>query len=354
MKHLKRIVLAVFAVALVGNSVVPAISVSAVSSNGGTSSALSIVPKKNYVIEPGKSVDDTLVIRNLETTAPLTLTLRVVDFSYTDDTGTPKLFFDENKEPTTWSLKPFLTLPTEVTIPAGESKTLDMNIAIPSTQGAGSFYSAIVYSSGASSGGNVGLSASGVTLVFTNVPGKVNEDLQIEKSGPYHKTTPSQQAGYSPYVSTQEPDMFGFTLKNNGNVVEAPAGSIKLKNMFGKEYTIDDINPIDSLALIGQSRTFTVCIKTAKQDVDFNGEKTQAGACVSPGLWPGYYQTSVEVFYGQNGNLTKELVKTGGFWYMPWWFIILAVIVLAIVAYFIWKFVRFVQMFRNPNKKKKK
>ena len=351
MKHLKRIILAAFAVALVGTSVVPVLSANAVES--GSSSALSIVPKKTYVIEPGKSIDDTVVIRNLDTSAPLKLVLRVVDFSYTDDTGTPKLLFDENASPTTWSLKPFMTLPKEVTIPAGGTKTVDMNISIPSTQGAGSFYSAIVYSSGSGEGGNVGLSASGVTLVFTNIPGKVNEDLQIEKFGPYHKTSPGRQAGYNSYFSTQEPDMFGYTLKNNGNVVEAPAGSITLKNMFGKEYKIDKINPTESLALIGQSRTFTTCIKTAKQDVDFNGEKTQAGACVSPGLWPGYYQSSIEIFYGQNGNLTKELVKTGGFWYMPWWFIIIAAIVLALVAYFIWRFVRFVRMFRNPNKKKK-
>lgn len=354
MKHLKRIVLAVFAVALVGFSTVPALTAFAVQDTSGSSSALSIVPKKNYVIEPGKSVDDKLVIRNLDTSAPLNLVLRVVDFSYTDQTGTPKLLLDENAEPTTWSLKSFVTLPKSVKIEPGQSKTIDMKVSIPSTQGAGSFYSAIVYSSGTGEGGNVGLSASGVTLVFANIPGKVNEDLQLEKFGPYQKTTPSQAAGYSSFFSTQEPNMFGYTVKNNGNVVEAPAGSITLKNMFGKEYKIDKINPNESLALIGQSRTFTTCIKTAKQDVDFNGEKTQAGSCVSPGLWPGYYQTSIDIFYGQNGNLTKELVKSGGFWYMPWWFIAVCAVVIAVAAYFIWKLVRFVKMFRNPNKSSKK
>lgn len=353
MKHFKRIVLAAFAVALVGTGVVPVLTASAVSTNT-SSSALSIVPKKNYVIEPGKSVDDTLTIRNLDAASPLHLTLRVVDFSYSDETGTPKLMLDENATQTTWSLRPFLTIPKEVTIKAGSTETLDMKVSIPSNQGAGSFYSAIVYSSGSGGdGGNVGLSASGVTLVFTNIPGKVNEDLQVEKFGPYRKATATSPAAYTSFFTTQEPDIIGYTLKNNGNVVESPVGSIKLKNMFGKEYIINEINTTGSLALIGQSRTFTTCIKTAKQEVEFSGEKTQANTCVSAGLWPGYYQTSIDLFYGQNGNVTKEIIKTGGFWYLPWWFIAVVAVLLAIVTFFIWKFVRFVQMFRNPNKKKK-
>lgn len=350
MKHFKRIVLAAFAVALVGSSVLPVAT--AIAESSSSSASLSIAPKKNYVVEPGKSVEDKLTIRNLDSEDSLSLTLRVVDFSYTDDTGTPKLMLDENAPQTTWSMKPFLEIPKTVTIEPGKTTSVDMKVSVPSTQGAGSFYSAIVYSSGSGEGGNVGLSASGVTLVFTNIPGKVNENLQLEKFGPYQPSTPGKSAAYYPLFTTQEPDTFGYTLKNSGNVVEAPVGSIKLKNMFGKEYSIDRVNPNGSLALIGQTRTFTVCIKSAEQTVDFNGTRTEASTCVSPGLWPGYYQTSIELYYGQNGNTTQEIIKNGGFWYLPWWFIIITVAVLALLGYFIWRFVRFVRMFRNPNKKK--
>jgi hypothetical protein len=112
-------------------------------------------------------------------------------------------------------------------------------------------------------------------------------------------------------------------------------GSIALKDMFGRTQTINNVNPNSSLALIGQTRTFTACIKLQSQDVNFNGTTTKSTACASPGLWPGYYSAKLDVFYGQNGNNTQEIVKTVSFWYLPWWFIIVFVIVIAIGIYMV-------------------
>lgn len=335
MKRLKSIIVSALAVLVTVAYAIPAPTASAASS-----AALSIVPKKNYVIEPGDSVDDKLTMRNLDSSHPLELTLRVVDFTFTDDGGTPKLFLDEDAPQTTWSLKPFLTVPKTVTIPASGSKTLDMSVAIPAGHGAGSYYSAIIYSSGgASEGGNVGLSASGVTLVFTTIPGKVNEDLKLEKFGAYAPATANEKAHYT-FIAMNEPHHMAFTLKNSGNVTEAPVGTIKLKNIFGQEYTINEVNPSSSLALIGQSRTFTSCIKLKEQAVDFNGEKTEAKQCISPGLWPGYYSATIDLFYGQNGNNTQEVHGTASFWYLPAWFLVVCFILLLVIAYYVWKIKR--------------
>lgn len=76
-----------------------------------SSASLSITPKKTYTIEPGKSVEDSLTIRNLDSEMPLILTLRVVDFTFIDDGGAPKLMLDQDAPQTTWSLKPFMKLP---------------------------------------------------------------------------------------------------------------------------------------------------------------------------------------------------------------------------------------------------
>lgn len=331
MKRFKSIVVVVLAVIVATAFALPTQPVSAQSS-----AALSIAPKKNYVIEPGKSVKDTLKISNLDTSADLTLTMRVIDFSFTDDTGVPKLFIAQDAPQTTWSLKPFLTIPKTVTIPKGSSKVLDMSIAVPAGHGAGSYYSAIIYSTGAPDGGNVGLAASGVTLVFANIPGKVKEDLKLQKFGAYNEATASKAAGYTSFAM-DEPKTIAYTLKNNGNVTEAPVGSIVLTNMFGKKYTIDRVNPNSSLALIGQSRTFTSCIKLKDQEVNLSGATTKSGACVSAGLWPGYYSAKLDLFYGQNGNITQEIVGSSSFWYLPWWFIIAFFILLAIVAFLVWR-----------------
>lgn len=332
MKRFKSTLLAALAVLLV-SVYFQAPSVSAQSTS---SSALSIAPKKTYVIESGESVKDKLTVRNLDKFQDLNLYLRVIDFTYTDDSGTPKLLLDTEREPTTWSLKPYLNVPETITVKAGGSASVDISIAIPKKVGAGSYYSAIIYSTSAPDGGNVGLAASGVTLAFANVPGSVNENLLLKKFGAYDATA-------NKYVNftTNEPKVIAYTLENKGNVTESPVGTIKLNGWFGKEYTIEDVNPRQSLALIGQTRTFQACIKLASEKADFKGSDSEKNTCVTPGLWPGYYSTKLELFYGQNGNLTKDIVKSGYFWYLPLWFLVVVVLLALVLAFYTWRTVVF-------------
>ncbi len=334
MNRLKSIVLVVLAAAVT----VGWIAAVPTTTSAQSSAALSIVPKKNYTIEAGKSVNDTLVIRNIDTERPLNLSLRVVDFTYTDDGGTPKLMLTEDAPQTTWSLKPFIELPEAVTVEPGSTATVDMSVSIPEGHGAGSFYSAIVYSSGASEGGNVGLSASGVTLAFVTIPGEMNEKLTLEKLGTYDNEVQKYR-----FFNFAMPTRIAYTLKNEGNVAESPVGSITLRHMFGKETVINDINPNQSLALIGQTRRFESCIKLMNQEVDFNGSRTEATLCADPGLWPGYYSVELDAFYGQNGNNTQELTGKAGFWYLPSWFLIALAVLLLFLAYHIWRIVRYIR-----------
>ncbi len=326
MRRLKSIFSAVLAVLIVA-AYIPVAPVEA-----QTSAALSIAPKKNYVMDPGETIDDTITIRNADTANDLFLSLRVIDFTYTDDSGTPKLMLDTDLEPTTWSLRSYLETPKSVSVKRGTSDSFDIKLSIPSNLGAGSYYSAIIYSTSAPDGGNVGLSASGVTLVFVTVPGKVSEDLKLTKFGPYDNVARKYRM-----FTMGEPQHIGYTLENKGNVTEAPVGSIVLKSMFGHEYRIDNINPNQSLALIGQTRTFTACIKSKLQEMQLQGASTDASTCVSPGLWPGFYTASINVFYGQNGNYTQEISKNTIFWYIPLWFLILIIILLLAIAFAIWR-----------------
>lgn len=338
MKRFKSTALAVVAFAFVATGLLTGQSVSAQGS-----ASLSIAPKKTYNIEPGKSVDDTLTIRNLDRDSDLNLTMRVIDFTYTGDGGTPKLFLDENTQQTTWSLKPYLSVPKTVTVPKSGSATVDISVAIPANRGAGSLYSAIIYSTGAPDGGNVGLAASGVTLVFTNIPGKVNQDLRLQKLGAYRDavldrdTTVVKEAGYV-FLTNDEPKKIAYTLKNNGNVTEAPLGSITVKNLFfGQEYNIDKVNPSGSLALIGQARTFTSCLKLEKEEVRLQGVSSESNTCAYAGLWPGLFSINLDLYYGQNGNITREIKGSATFWFMPLWFIVLLIVLLILIGLGIWR-----------------
>lgn len=335
MKRFKSLIVAVCAVTISVASVLPALPTSA-----ATSASIGIVPKKNYTIESGKTIKDTLVISNNDSGAPLEVSLRVVDFTFRDDTGTPQLLIAEDAAQTPWSLKPMLTLPDHVTIAPGQRKSIDISITIPASHTAGSYYSAIMASSGSPvDGGNVDLSASVSTLVFASIPGDVDEKLSLEKFGAYRQASGEKDAGYAK-VMTDMPTMMAYTLKNEGNVVEAPVGHITIKNIFGKETRIENVNPNGSVSLIGQTRTFTACMKLKSQEVDFNGSESEADTCASPALWPGYYSAELNLFYGQNGNVTQEVSGTTSFWYLPWWFIMAVTAIIAAVTYFIWRIVR--------------
>lgn len=332
MKRLTSMAFAAIAVFAVAILALQPVSVAAQSS-----AALSISPRKDYeAVDPGKTVNDTLVIRNLDNERTLNLSLRVVDFSYTDDGGTPNLMLAEDAPQTTWSLKPHLEVPDSVSIPPRESTTLDISVSIPEDMGGGSYYSAIVYSSGAPDGGNVGLSASGVTLVFAHVAGDTHQDLSLEKFGAYHEGTTNRKAGYL-FATINKPEVMAYTLKNSGNVAEKPVGTIIIKDIFGRETTIRDVNPSGALALRGQSRTFMSCISLESGKTEFNGSTTEANRCVEPNLWPGYYRASLDLFYGQNGNITKEINGSASFWYLPIWFLMVVIILILAIALATWR-----------------
>lgn len=332
MKRFKSIALALVAAVIVAANI-PLTMVSA------QSSSLSIAPRKDYIIEPGETKNDSILIRNLDKTSGLQLNMRVIDFTYTDDGGTPKLMLDQDAEPTTWSLRPYLKTPESVSVDAGGSARVDFSVNMPKKIGAGSYYSAIIYSTGAPDAagrGNVGLSASGVTLVFANVPGKVKEDLVLKKFGAYDQSIGGLE-GYR-FISMKEPETIAYTLENKGNVTEAPVGAITLRDMFGRDRTIENINPSKSLALIGQTRTFVTCIEL--DESKNTTESSNSGTtCKSAGLWPGMYTASLDLYYGQNGNNTEDISKTVTFWYLPIWFVVLVTLLLLAAAYLIWRLV---------------
>lgn len=314
----------------------------------GSSSGLSITPRKNYVVEPGKTVTDTLRIGNLNRELPLNITLKMVDFTFIDESGTPKLLL-KGSEPTPWSLKPFVKLPDTIQIKPGETKTVPITISVPAKQGAGSYYSAIQYATGGAEGGNVNLNASGVTLSFLSVPGVVKEDMKLEKFGAFQRDPGNGPTGkYLKIAVGESPSILAYSLKNEGNVAESPAGSMTLKDMFGNTVaTIEKINPNNNLALIGQTRRFEACIKPIEKKNDVNGAVNVTVTCDKTKLMPGRYTASMQAYYGQNGNNTRELTGVTSFWYLPIWFIIAFSAALLIIVFTIWRIVRKIKGLRN-------
>lgn len=323
-------------------AVLASLCVPAYAAAATTSSGLSITPRKNYTIEPGKSVTDNLSIANLDKNNDLDVSLELIDFTFTDQSGTPKLLLDKSAQRTTWSLKPFAKLPDSVVVKAGKSITVPITITIPKNQGAGSYYSAIKYQASGTNGGNVSLNASGVSLAFVSIPGIVNEKMTLEKFGAYQPDKSGTSGRYIFIATDKVPDALAYALKNDGNVAESPGGSIVLKDMFGRTVrTFDNANPKNNLALIGQTRRFEACLNPVTRKIDDQGDiRTQETVCSDAKLAPGRYTANLDVFYGQNGNATHEINGVATFWYLPWWFIAAVSAGLLLIIYIIWRIVR--------------
>jgi len=302
---------------------------------GAQSNGLGVSPRESFTMHAGQTATNTLFLSNLNKTQPLTVRIKIVDFTAADESGTAKLLEASDQPQTPYSLKPYLSMPDVVTVPAGQNKQVPFTIKLPASVGAGTYYSAVEYTTTTGANPqNVSLSASTATLLFINVPGQVSELMNVEEFG----FTKDDKLGSKILAAFHsQPEYFAYKIKNSGNVAEAPVGSIIIKNIFGKTVAhIDNANPKNQVALIGSTRRFTGCapISGAAEKLPLDSN------CTPLHLRPGFYTATLAIFYGQNGQQTRQIGATAHFWYLPWGTVLLLLVVLmAIVAAIYW-FVR--------------
>lgn len=320
----------------------------------GQSNALAISPRKDYNLRPGEMVEDTLTVTNRNTSEALNLDLRVVDFQAQNESGSPQLMRD-SRERTAWSIKNFITMPQQVVVNPGETIRIPITIEIPADTGAGSYYSAVEYAAVGSSAPEgdetvqANIQASGVSLIFIKVPGQTTQQLTFLQFGTFVPDAGGREGSFKGIFFSDRPKVMAYRLKNDGNIAEQPNASIVVKNFSGKEiYTITDANPRKQLALRGQTRRFDACINPENiTQTTETGSDINSIVCGDTSLTPGRYTAELTVLYGENGNETREITAKATFWYLPWWFIGLIVVGLAIVAGAVMYIVRRVQDVRS-------
>ena len=315
----------------------------AVSSVNAMSNGLGISPRKDYSIQPGKSVSDTVYISNLSLSQDLEVDLSIVDFGAQNETGAPALELGDNPPQTPWSLRPFLKIPGSVTVKAGKSAYIPISVSIPANQGAGSYYSAIQYKAvNPETKQKVNIAAATATLVFVTVPGNAKEQMILKQFGAWQSSADQTTGNFRSLYIGSTPKEIAYRMQNAGNVAEQPSGSILIKNMFGRSAVeIQDANPKKSLALIGQTRRIQVCMKTsvlndANTSSSDQSQNTKQAICDDPGLLPGHYTAQIAMFYGMNGNDTQEMTATASFWYFPWWSIIGFIVLIVVIVLLVW------------------
>lgn len=296
-------------------------SVQAATNAGGDGLKVSPVAT-NLVMNPGETHTVSVYVQNV-TKSPVTLQVIINDFTAgSDESGTPALLLDPGQAVPGHSLKQFIAPVANITLQAGEQKPVSVAIAIPNGTPGGGYYGAVRFApvSANGSNNNVTLSASVGSLILVRVPGNYKEDLQLVSFDV------SQGSSSPSVVFTSGSNLSAVArFKNDGDVQEQPFGKVILKNGNTQlaSYEINNTTPRGNV-LPDSIRRFTVSL----DKVGMFGKYTLVG----------------NFGYGTNGQLVSG---TTTFYVIPIGLIVAALVVIAVILFFIFGFPRLMRSYNR-------
>ncbi len=268
------------------------VTVASATEKTNTANTLKVSPVRSDVeIKAGETQTLQVGVTNL-TSAPITVRPVTNDFIAGDERGTPALILDADKFAPTHSLKRLMKPLSDVTVPAGKMKQVDVVITVPKDAQAGGYFGAIRFApTNPDGGGEVNLSASVASLILLTVPGPTTEkldltDFQIQQknaSGTVFRTPDNLQ--------------LTFRFASSSNVQVAPFGKISVRKGDKTVYQADfnQADPKDMI-LPDSARRWDVPLKNIE------------------GFF-GKYTVHATLTYGKT-NQTVEVTKD--FWIISW------------------------------------
>ncbi len=282
----------------------------------GTGQALEISPPLlSLNADPGDTINTKILVRDISA-VNLLVSTEINDFESDGVTGAPKILLNEkDAENNPYSLKDWIAPIPSRTLKAKEIESVPVTIAVPASASPGSYFAVVRFSGTPTNqtGTSVGLTSSVGALVFVRVSGDAKESLSISE---FYAGIDGKKKGL--FEST--PVELTVQIKNEGNVVGQPTGTITIKDMFGNEQGRLPVNSTESYVLPGSTREFS-----AKFDSSTVGKNR---------ILFGRYTADLNIQYGENRTLTETM----SFWIIPYKLILLVVLVLVgvIVAFRVW------------------
>ena len=283
-----------------------AIPLAVAQEDGG--SGLQVSPTRTELeAQPGEKKDFTITLKNV-TQGKVTAQAFLNDFESDGVSGSPKIISDPNAEASPFTLRNMLTTVENVDLDAGETKEVNHSINVPTDASPGAYFGAIRYAAvpeGQNTGGDgdpqVSLTASVAHLVFVNIPGDIQQQIQIENVEAQVKGEKSS--------FYEKPTQVMVRIKNLGNGFSQPFGKVTVMR-GSSEVSSYDINNTDprGFVLPQSSRNFT-------NDI--------GGISI-----PGKYKINAGVAYGNGGEVINY---ESTFWYVPFWVIGVGVAILLLL-----------------------
>lgn len=283
----------------------------------GTANTLKVSPVRSDIeLKPGESKTIKTVVTNL-TQEEISVRPVTNDFVSGDERGTPALILDANEFAKSHSLKRFMTPLTDFTIPAEESKVIEVTLNAPRDAKPGGYFGAVRFApTTPDSGGQVNLSASVASIILATVPGDVTQKLTLSNFDI------QQNGNTKTYFMSPDNLQASFRFTSESGIQLAPFGKVSVKSGDKVVYEADfnEKTPRDMI-LPDSARRWDVPLKNIG---DF-----------------GKYEVFATFTYGTK-NQTIEMSKS--FWVIPQLYLILAlvglVVLLIVIGLVVWLIVR--------------
>ncbi len=307
-------------IALIAVLTIPALVNGQEQQRGG--SGLSISPTRfEYTIERGEAELASIQVKNI-TQKDVLAKAYINDFEPDGNTGNPKLIID-SEEQSSSSIKDFVVGLQDFDIKAGETEVVDLPIQVPANAAPGAYYGAIRFTGVPkdeefTEDDQLALNASVASIVLIEVPGNIEEKIEVVDVSAYLKNSSDESKPGS--LFTKKPNQVGIEINNLGNGFSKPFGRVEVGGPWGSgevySYELNDSSPRGNI-LPKSTRLFLD---------DLEGVST-----------PGRYTITANISHGRGGEILE--VKSS-FWYIPTWLVIvlvLVVIALIVLIYYLYR-----------------
>lgn len=264
---------------------------------GSTTNSFTLSPTKYLItVAPGSSQTAEVTITN-DNIKEETYGLSVVKVEQ-DDNGRSMISLTKDYIPLLW-VKPEMS---DINLLPGESEKIKYIIDIPQGAEAGSYYLGLAVYPLVSGNGNVGVNAQLVTVVYLKVAGIVNEALNVSR-------WQSSKVNFTKNIK------FNLTLENSGNMEVDMDAAVSLKSFSGREVESEK-KSLGTQLLAGEKREAVISLPSSLK------------------ILPGIYHADLNIIYGQ----TKQIVTSSyTFWYLPWWSLVIILILIFSIGWFVLK-----------------
>jgi len=279
-------------------------------------------PLIEFSLVPGEEIKKIIKITN-DTKDQITIRPTTNNFTAKDENGGAK-FTDEKEGLASW----IQIDPSLVTLNPGEREEKEFSILVPEDAIPGSHYAAIFWESSASpiEGGASLVSKTG-HLILLRVAGQVIEDGKIVQFGLVKDKK----------MFSSLPIDFLIRFENLGTVHLKPYGQIQIKNIFGQQSGLVEVNTIT------RKNVLTKSIRRLE-------ESWQDYPTITNGLLAGlrneinnfgfgFYTASVSLVFGSEN---KQVSTQTSFWIIPWRLIILTLVLLIVFSFLLKMYNRFI------------